>query len=124
MDSQTIRTTLGLLQEDPENETGWASLREASLVAEGDLSLGDLLNLFAAAREQYRARGEWDAVARLLEIGADVAEPDELPAQLAELAGKAQQRGGVEILQLLGRPLGAAELTADHLPEQGRRLAG
>lgn len=86
MDSQTIRTTLGLLQEDPENETGWASLREASLVAEGDLSLGDLLNLFAAAREQYRARGEWDAVARLLEIGAEVAEPDELPAQLAELA--------------------------------------
>ncbi len=86
MDSQSIRTTLGLLQEDPENETGWASLREASQVVEGDLALGDLHHLFAAAREQYRARGEWDAVARLLEIDAGVAGPSELPALLAELA--------------------------------------
>ncbi|MBN2196558.1 MAG: tetratricopeptide repeat protein [Polyangiaceae bacterium] len=86
MDSRTIRTALGLLQDDPENEGGWTSLRAAAEVAEGDLSLAEGLHLFASAREQYRERGEWDGVASLLEISAAVATPEERPALLLELA--------------------------------------
>lgn len=86
MDSRTIRTALGLLQEDPENEGGWDSLRSAVQVADGDLSLAELGRLLSAAGEQYRANGEWDAAARLLELAAATVPASERPPLLGELA--------------------------------------
>ncbi len=89
MDSQTIRAALWLLQEDPENTDGWQSLQEAVEVSDGDLSADDLLHLLDAARQRHRERGEWDAVARLLELAISVAEsssPEGVTALLTELA--------------------------------------
>ena len=73
MDSQTIRTALGRLQEDPGSQEAWQTLRESVLEPEGDLDQEELLRLLDAAREAHRARGEWDAVAHLLDTETRVA---------------------------------------------------
>jgi len=68
MDSQTIRTALGRLQGEPDSGDAWSSLSESVRASGGDLSLEELVRLVAAARERHAGRGEWDAVARLLEV--------------------------------------------------------
>ncbi len=68
MDSQTIREALGLLQNNPDDQDGWQILAEAIAEADGDLSASDLLHLLDAARQKHVERGEWEAVARLLEF--------------------------------------------------------
>ncbi len=74
MDSQTIRTALGRLQSEPDSDDAWAALSDSVRDAGGDLSLDELLRLFERARQRHAARGEWDAVARLLEVAVRVAE--------------------------------------------------
>jgi tetratricopeptide (TPR) repeat protein len=82
MDSQTIRSALGHLQNDPESEHAWQSLHEGVGAPDGDLSQPDLLHLLDAARRRHGQRGEWDAVARLLEIEAAQAAGSEREVEL------------------------------------------
>jgi tetratricopeptide (TPR) repeat protein len=88
MQAQTIRTALGQLQEDPESEPGWASLGGAIGAPDRDIDTKELLHLFAAARARHAERGEWEAVARLLEHESSLAEGTE--AELAILRERAR----------------------------------
>src|SRR5689334_19224818 len=82
MDSQKIRTVLGKLQGEPDTDESWAALKSAVSESDGDLASDELLRLLAAARERHAARGEWEAVARLLDIAvvAAAGTPAELEA--------------------------------------------
>jgi golgin subfamily B member 1 len=73
MQSQTIRTALGQLQNDPDSPNAWQTLKQALESPERELSTADLLRLLDAARDKHRERGEWDAVASLLELETLVA---------------------------------------------------
>src|SRR5689334_13418137 len=79
MDSQTIRTALGELQEDPERNEAWQTLTEAVGKSGGDLSVSDALRLLGRARRAHESRGEGEAAARLigLEVGIAQNTPDE-----------------------------------------------
>lgn len=68
MDSQTVRTALGTLQANPDAEDAWAALAEALAAPDGDLGLEESLEVIDAARQRHVERGEWEAVARLLEL--------------------------------------------------------
>jgi tetratricopeptide (TPR) repeat protein len=74
MDSQTIRTALGTLQAIPDSNDAWTALRSSIKEGGGDLSTDELLRLLEAARLKHVARGEWSAVAGLLEIASQVTE--------------------------------------------------
>src|SRR5436305_414784 len=74
MDSQTIRTALGTLQAIPDSDSAWTALRDSARASDGDLAPDELLHLLEAAREKHASRGEWSAVAGLLEIAAKLAE--------------------------------------------------
>src|SRR5690349_9220624 len=73
MDSQTIREALGTLQVEPDSDSAWTQLSEAASSRDGDLSKTDLLRLMDRARKRHGERGEWDAVARMLDIAVGVA---------------------------------------------------
>jgi tetratricopeptide (TPR) repeat protein len=81
MDSQTIRTALGELQEDSDRKEAWRSLTEAVRVPGGDLSNTDALRLLARARRAHTARGEVEAAGSLLALETVIAHgtPEELP---------------------------------------------
>ena len=80
MDSHTIRTALGELQEDPDRKEAWRSLTEAVRDRSGDLPLPDALRILSRARRAHGARGEAEAVAELLsiEVGAAQGTADEV----------------------------------------------
>lgn len=80
MDSQTIRTELGKLQGEPDSEASWQALASAAEARGGDLADDEFLHLVSAARQRHAARGEWQAVDRLLSIASKTAEglPEEL----------------------------------------------
>src|SRR5512140_1482753 len=80
MDSQTIRTALGLLQRNPQDEQAWKSLKAGA--GAGELPLEESLGLFDAAREEHRLNGEWDAVAGLLGIELELAKGTEREPEL------------------------------------------
>src|SRR5688572_4810303 len=82
MDSQTIRTALGKLQGEPYSEEAWSALFESVNSGGGDLALEELQRLLAVARERHAGRGEWDAVARLLEAAVGAAKETPLEAEL------------------------------------------
>ncbi len=69
MSANTIRTALGLLQDDPDHEQAYLDLKEAlgSGTPEG-MSADDARALLASARRAHEARREYDAVASLLEL--------------------------------------------------------
>ena len=74
MDSQTIRTALGTLQAIPDSNEAWTALRSSARESGGDLSSDELLRLLDSARDKHAARGEWSAVAGLLEVASTVSE--------------------------------------------------
>src|ERR1700748_2639610 len=74
MDSQTIRTALGTLQAIPDSNEAWTALRESAKAGGGDLAPDEFLRLVDSARDKHAGRGEWSAVAGLLELEAKVAE--------------------------------------------------
>ncbi len=74
MDSQEIRRALGKLQVDPDTELSWSTLNAEVTKNGGDLSKEELVRLLDAAREEHARRGEWHAVARLLELAVRAAE--------------------------------------------------
>jgi len=108
MDSKKIRAALGKLQAEPESEQAWNDLAEAASARGGDLSTEEFERLLMAARERHAARGEWDAVARLLATAVDavVDTPAEVPL-LREQARTLQvelfddEAAGIPYLRLL-----------------------
>ncbi|HTQ07025.1 MAG TPA: tetratricopeptide repeat protein [Polyangiaceae bacterium] len=88
MDSQTIRTVLGKLQGEPDTEASWSALRSAVKQDGGDLSSDELQRLLVAARERHAARGEWEAVAQLLDIAVATAAGG--PGEIAVLREQAE----------------------------------
>ncbi|HWZ88199.1 MAG TPA: hypothetical protein VNW92_05095, partial [Polyangiaceae bacterium] len=87
MDSQTIRTALGTLQAIPDSDEAWTALRESAKANGGDLSTDELLRLLDSARDKHASRGEWSAVAGLLDVAAKAAEGTPREAEvLAEQA--------------------------------------
>ena len=79
MDSQTIRTALGELQEDPDRKEAWQTLADAVRVPGGDLAVADALRLLGRARRTHASRGEFEAVGTLIAFETSIAAgtPDE-----------------------------------------------
>jgi golgin subfamily B member 1 len=97
MSAKTIRKALGTLQDDPDHAEAWGDLAEAlgfkgvegPLAPDEDLGMdrAELAKLLEAARRAHGARGEDDAVARLLEMEIAAANGTERQTSLeAELA--------------------------------------
>src|SRR5258708_22459242 len=86
MSAKTIKSALGLLQDDPDNAQAWEQLRQE---VEGDpgMSSDELAKLLEAARRAHEGRREHEAVAKLLEVEASAARGTAREADaLAELA--------------------------------------
>ncbi|HVW24349.1 MAG TPA: tetratricopeptide repeat protein [Polyangiaceae bacterium] len=130
MDSQTIRTALGELQEDPERKEAWKLLSVAIREPNGDLQLPDALRILSRARRAHGARGETEAVADLLQIELDAAKgtPDEvrlLAEQAAVLKDDLFDEEGallasLRILELVPNEPAAAESVGDSEDKRGR----
>lgn len=73
MSAKTIKTALGLLQEDPESAEAWKELR-GQVRGDPGMAVDELRKLLEAARRAHEGRREYGAVAGLLEIEADAAE--------------------------------------------------
>jgi tetratricopeptide (TPR) repeat protein len=67
MSAKTIKSALGLLQDDPDSRDAWQRLRQD---VESDPGMGpdELASLLEAARRVYEGRREYDAVRKVLEI--------------------------------------------------------
>src|SRR6185295_1801002 len=74
MDSQTIRTALGELQEDPDRDDAWKTLADSVRGSDGDLGASDALRLLARARRAHEARGESEAASRLIALEVGIAQ--------------------------------------------------
>jgi tetratricopeptide (TPR) repeat protein len=72
MSAKTIKSALGLLQDDPDNGPAWAELRN-ELGSDPGMSPGELEKLLEAARRAHEGRREYEAVAKVLEIEASIA---------------------------------------------------
>ena len=87
MSVETIRTALGRLQDDPENDTAWNELAEAVTAPDMGVSNAEVERLLGMARGRHEQRREWGAVARLLEIEISFASGSAVEAPMqAELA--------------------------------------
>ena len=105
MDSQTIRTALGTLQAIPDSSEAWSTLREAAKTSGGDLSTEELLRLLEAAADKHAQRGEWSAVAGLLDIASEASrgtprEAEALTAQAKVLANEVFDDDGAAVCYL------------------------
>jgi len=72
MSAKSIKSALGLLQEDAESGQAWKELR-TELGGDAGMSTDDLAHLLEAARRAHEARREYEAVAGLLQIEVDAA---------------------------------------------------
>src|SRR5579862_5088269 len=86
MSENTIKSALGLLQNDPENPQAWEGLRNEVEHAPG-MGHAELAKLLEAARRAHEERREYEAVAEMLavEVLAARGKPEEADL-LAELA--------------------------------------
>jgi len=105
MDSQTIRTALGTLQAIPDSNEAWTALRDAAKASGGDLSTDELLRLLDSARDKHESRGEWAAVAGILDIASQVTEntpreADALTAQAKVLGNEMFDDDGAAVCYL------------------------
>jgi tetratricopeptide (TPR) repeat protein len=88
MSAKIIKSALGLLQDDPDQEQIWRDLVD-EVSKDPEMTPAELSSLLGAARRAHEARRELDAVARLLEIELGVVrgtprEPD-LLVEMARL---------------------------------------
>src|SRR5580692_3124331 len=88
MSEKTIKSALGLLQDDPDSPQAWADLRE-EVRRDPGMSQSDLAKLLEAARRAHEARREYEAVAEMLAIevvaAAGTAQEAELLGELARV---------------------------------------
>src|SRR6185437_7522215 len=67
MSANSIKSALGLLQDDPDSREAWQTLRQ-DVEADPGMNPDDLASLLESARRVYEGRREYDAVRKLLEI--------------------------------------------------------
>ncbi|HEX4447184.1 MAG TPA: hypothetical protein VH044_10625, partial [Polyangiaceae bacterium] len=67
MSAKTIKSALGLLQDDPDSRDAWQTLRH-DVESDPGMSPDELASLLEAARRVYEGRREYDAVRKVLEI--------------------------------------------------------
>src|SRR5579864_6803487 len=67
MSAKTIKSALGLLQDDPDSTPTWQSLRE-DVERDPGMSQDELAKLLESARHAYEGRREYEPVQKLLEI--------------------------------------------------------
>src|SRR5258708_26910980 len=84
MSDKTIKSALGLLQDDPDNDKAWSDLQGE--LADPGMSPAELAKLLEAARTAHEGRRDLAAVARLLDLEADGAPGPRKGAPLAEVA--------------------------------------
>src|ERR1700749_2140300 len=72
MSAKTIKSALGLLQDDPDSIQTWQTLRE-EVESDPGMSQEELAKLLESARHAYEGRREYEPVQRLLEIELVVA---------------------------------------------------
>src|SRR5262249_39238001 len=72
MSAKTIKSALGLLQDDPDHAKAWQQLRE-DVAGEHGMAPEELAKLLEAARRAHEARREVGAVARMPRIEAPAA---------------------------------------------------
>ncbi len=72
MSAKTIKSALGLLQDDPDSTPTWQSLRE-EVERDPGMSPDELAKLLESARHAYEGRREYEPVQKLLEIEIVVA---------------------------------------------------
>jgi tetratricopeptide (TPR) repeat protein len=72
MSAKTIKSALGLLQDDPDSIQTWQKLRE-EVESDPGMSRDELSKLLESARHAYEGRREYEPVQRLLEIEVAVA---------------------------------------------------
>lgn len=101
MSESTIRTALGVLQDEPDNERAWtdlgADVRNTGNGGGADAA-SHALNLLAAARSAHEMRREYEAVARLLELEVEVAGacgPEKADVQVERLRELAHLRDDI-----------------------------
>jgi len=109
MTEKTIKSALGLLQDDSDNPQVWEQLRQ-EVGRDPGMSQGDLARLLEAARRAHDARREYEAVAEMLAVeslaAAGTPQEAELLGELArvldeELLDDERARGVYERLALL-----------------------
>jgi golgin subfamily B member 1 len=76
MKSEAIRNLLGQLQSDPDAADTWESLVEAATGKDRDIDAQQLETLLVDGIPQHKERGEWTAVARLLEIAISISDDE------------------------------------------------
>src|SRR5688500_2754956 len=128
MHSQEIRRALGKLQIEPDAEQAWSALTSEIKTNDGDLSHEELVRLLDAAREEHARRGEWHAVARLLEVLVKVAEGSPREADLVAKQARVQaeelyddEAAAICYLRLLELRPGEAGATSAIQESEGRR---
>src|ERR1019366_3463856 len=67
MSAKTIKSALGLLQDDPDSASTWQSLR-SQVENDPGMNADELATLLEAARRVYEGRREYEAVQKILEI--------------------------------------------------------
>jgi tetratricopeptide (TPR) repeat protein len=83
MSAKTIKSALGLLQDDPDNTGAWSDLR-AVVGDAGDMGPDELAKLLDAARRAHKGRREIEPVAGLLRIEVDSAKGTPREAELLQ----------------------------------------
>jgi hypothetical protein len=109
MSAKTIRKALGTLQDDPDHAQAWSELAEAvgfkgvtgPLAAAADVGMPDdeLARLLEAARRAHQTSGEFDAVARILEMEVSLSHGT---ARRASLEGELARVLNEEVLDDVG----------------------
>jgi tetratricopeptide (TPR) repeat protein len=85
MSAKTIKSALGLLQDDPDNAKAWSDLQE-DVGGDAGMPPAELSKLLEAARRAHEGRREYEAVAKILELEVSVASGDRSAELLSELA--------------------------------------
>ncbi|HEY5145376.1 MAG TPA: hypothetical protein VII82_01350, partial [Polyangiaceae bacterium] len=67
MSAKTIKSALGLLQDDPDSASAWQSLR-SQVENDPGMNADELATLLESARRVYEGRREYEAVQKILEI--------------------------------------------------------
>jgi tetratricopeptide (TPR) repeat protein len=124
MNSEKTLSLLGQLQADPDSTSAWDALIAEVTTPSEAADLRELYRLLRAATAPHRERGEWWAVARLLELSLTVATNlEERQALFEELARvrrdeltdeNAAVKAYQELLQLVPGFPTAAQALAEH----------
>src|SRR5664280_16845 len=127
MKSEAIYNLLGQLQSDPDATDPWKSLVDAVTSASHGVEAPELERLLLNGMAQHKERGEWAAVARLLELAISATDDESRRLEyIEELAAVCDGRlfdtaAAEQTWQLLRQRVPNNALAATALAEQSER---